>query len=662
MNFASKLISIGFSNDKVPAFVEQKGKEWIKYGEENNYPEFLLTLFNRSAIHNSILTSKQFYIAGKGFDFDQSDMQSKDITNLKAYIDNPNPDETLNDLLNKTVLDEELFGGFYLHGINNKKGGFNSIYLLDYCTVRSNADNSLFFVEELGEDGKNGWVSDDGTENYKPKYKTIEAYDPNKKQKEFIYYYKSYRPNLKSYTLPSYIGGVEAIITDCEIANFHRAEIQNSFKGSKMIVFKNGVPSDDEMKSTERKLKAKFTPTDNAGTFVIDFVDDPMRTPEVINLGDDQFDKKYEALDKTIEGKIFKSHKITSPILFGVTTPGALGQRNELVDAYNIFQNTYIKPKQAIQVAVFEKFAPVKGKLNIIPTEPILPTFGDATLEKILTEDELRSKLGMNPKDTKNIQSNLIDQLNTLSPLVANKVINSLTSNEIRSIVGKPPLIGGDVVPPPTAGTTFVSEKFSNEQIDELDLEVFMKYGEPVEMFTCVKTKKLIFSVQEFGKLNEMEQAILDLIKKTPDITQDSLVNILKVDKSIITDALETLTGEGLINLTDKGINTTEEGDSKKIPSFQDLMIRYKYVERPDAPALVKGGESREFCKAMIANPRYFSKQDIDMIGEELGSLYGIANYDAFRRRGGWYHDPKSNVNVPFCRHAWQTELVKKIK
>ena len=628
MNFASKLISIGFSNDKVPAFVEQRGKEWIKYGEENNYPEFLLTLFNRSAIHNSILTSKQFYIAGKGFDFDQSDMQPKDITNLKAYIDNPNPDETLNDLLNKTVLDEELFGGFYLHGINDKKGDFNSIYLLDYCTVRSNSDNSKFFVEKLDENGKGGWVSDDGTENFKPNYNTIDAYDPSKKQKEFIYYYKSYRPNLKSYTLPSYIGGVEAIITDCEIANFHRAEIQNSFKGSKMIVFKNGVPSDDEMKSTERKLKAKFTPTDNAGTFVIDFVDDPMRTPEVINLGDDQFDKKYDALDKTIEGKIFKSHKITSPILFGVTTPGALGQRNELVDAYNIFQNTYIKPKQAVHVAVFEKFAPVKGRLNIIPTEPILPTYGDAVLQSIMTVDELRGKIGLKP------------------------------------------IMGGDQLPSgiqPIAPTEPVlapikAYKFSNEQIDELDLEVFMKYGEPIEMFTSIKAKKLIFSVQEFGKLNEMEQAILDLIKKTPDITQDSLVNILKVDKSIITDALETLTGEGLINLTDKGINTTEEGDSKKIPSFQDLMIRYKYVERPDAPALVKGGESREFCKAMIANPRYFSKQDIDMIGEELGSLYGIANYDAFRRRGGWYHDPKSNVNVPFCRHAWQQELVKKIK
>ncbi|MEI6190516.1 MAG: hypothetical protein WCP61_08860 [Chitinophagia bacterium] len=628
MNFASKLISIGFSNDKVPAFVEQRGKEWIKYGEENNYPEFLLTLFNRSAIHNSILTSKQFYIAGKGFDFDQKDMQTKDISNLKAFIDNPNPDETLNDILNKTVLDEELFGGFYLHGINNKKGEFNSIYLLDYCTVRSNTDNSLFFVEELDEDGKGGWVSNDGTENYKPKYKTIEAYDPNKKQKEFVYYYKSYRPNLKSYTLPSYIGGVEAIITDCEIANFHRAEIQNSFKGSKMIVFKNGVPSDDEMKATERKLKAKFTPTDNAGAFVIDFVDDPARTPEIMNLGDDQFDKKYDALDKTIEGKIFKSHKITSPILFGVTTPGALGQRNELVDAYNIFQNTYIKPKQAIQLAVFEKFAPVKGKLNIIPTEPILPTYGDAVLQSIMTVDELRGKIG-------------------LKPIMGGDQLPS----------GVQPIAPAEPILAPIK-----AYKFSNEQIDELDLEVFMKYGEPIEMFTSIKAKRLIFSVQEFGKLNEMEQAILDLIKKTPDITEESLSNILKVDKTIVTDALETLSGEGLINVTDKGINTTSEGDSKKVPSFQDLMIRYKYVERPDAPALVKGGESREFCKAMIANPRYFSKQDIDMIGEELGQLYGIANYDAFRRRGGWYHDPKSNVNVPFCRHAWQQELVKKIK
>jgi hypothetical protein len=64
----------------------------------------------------------------------------------------------------------------------------------------------------------------------------------------------------------------------------------------------------------------------------------------------------------------------------------------------------------------------------------------------------------------------------------------------------------------------------------------------------------------------------------------------------------------------------------------------------------------------MMANERYFSKDDIDKIGQELGAIYGIPNYDAFRRRGGWLHDTRDNTNYPFCRHIWSQELVKKIR
>ena len=45
---------ITFSNDKVPVFSEVRNKEYINYGEDNNYPNFLVTLFNRSAKHNAI--------------------------------------------------------------------------------------------------------------------------------------------------------------------------------------------------------------------------------------------------------------------------------------------------------------------------------------------------------------------------------------------------------------------------------------------------------------------------------------------------------------------------------------------------------------------------------------------------------------------------------
>jgi hypothetical protein len=623
MHKYAPLIVVKFENDKIPAFVENKNGriKWVKYGETNNYPQFLTTLFNRSAKHNAICTDKQLYIAGKGWDFDSNDMQDADTIKLKAFIDNPNPYETLNDLMKKTALDELLYGGFYLKVVHNKKGEMAELYHVDYNTVRSNRDNSEFYVSEY-------WLDESGNErtNLKPdEYETHPAYSPDKTKGVCIYYYKTYRPGLRTYTLPEYIGAIPAIITDAEIANFHRAEIQNGFKGSRMIVFKNGVPSDEEMKSTERRLKNKFTDTDAAGSMVIDFVDDPNRVPEILPLNGDDFDKRYDALNKTIQEEIFVGHKVTSPMLFGVRVEGQLGGRNEMVDAFNLFQNKYITPKQDIQEMVYNYFAPIKGKLKIKPIEPIMPSFGEAVLENIMTMDEMREIVGRKPLEQ-----------------------GQLTVSQSKN------------APAPIQQTAFEIDlkKYDIPADDEVDFAIFSKYGEPIENFTSVKMRKYMMSSQQFA-LTKLEQGVLDLIVKTPEITEDALIKILESNKTDIKAALETLLAEGLIKVGDT-ITPTSKGEKKEIPSFEDLFIRYRYVERPDAPPLK--GQSRPFCKAMISNPRYFSKEDIDNISTELGQIYGIPDYDAFKQRGGWYHDPKTGTNVPYCRHIWQQELVKRAR
>ncbi len=426
------------------------------------------------------------------------------------------------------------------------------------------------------------------------------------------------RDGLKTYTLPEYIGAIPAIITDAEIANFHRAEIQNGFKGSKMIVFKNGVPGDDEMKKTERQLKAKFTNTDSAGSMVVDFVDDPNRTPEVITLNGDDFDKRYDALNKTIQEEIFVGHKVTSPMLFGVRVEGQLGGRSEMIDAFNLFQNKYITPKQEIQERIYNFFAPVKGKLKIKPIEPITATFSEATLEKIFTQDEMREITGRQP----------------LEP--GKQTVYEITQSR-QPVFQK-------------------MEEYKIKPNDELDFAIFSKYGEPIEKFESVRMRKYMMSKQEF--LSKIEEGVLDLIKSTPDIKEADLVKILDSDKTTIESALETLTAEGLINISKGIITPTAKGEKKDVPTFEELFIRYRYVLRPDAPALK--GKSRPFCEAMINNPRYFSKEDIENISKDLGQIYGIPDYDAFKMRGGWYHDPVKNVNLPYCRHVWQQELVKR--
>jgi hypothetical protein len=603
MAYTDKTIRIGFSNDKVPMFVEQKSKVWVKYGEENNYPQYLVLLFNRSAKHNAIVTSKQLYISGKGWQFDQSEMQGEEVIALQGFIDNPNQYETLNDLAKKTILDNELFGGCYIKVVGTKGKKGQELYHIDYCTVRSNEDNTEFYISDE-------WIDESGYENTVPLFTTLPAYDPNVKQAESIYYYKSYRPNLNTYTLPDYIGAVPAIITDAEVANYHRAEIQNSFKGSKMITFVNGIPSDDEMKATERKLKSKFTSTDSAGSIVVDFADDKDRVAIINDLSAGDFADKYTALNDTIQQEIFVGHKVTSPMIFGVRVAGQLGGRAEMIDAFNLFTNTYVAPRQEVQEQIFNIFAPVKGKLKIKQLEPIMPSFTEQTLTQILTKDELRE------------------------------------------IIGRKPLEPTQVVQAPA--TNF---KFSKQVKDLIDYETFSKYGESVENFELVKTKKIMFGKEDF--ISKIEQGILDLIKKTPDITIESLMEVMKLDKTKVNDAIETLIGDGLI---DKNLKITTKGENKNVPTFSELFIRYKYALRSDAPALISGGESRDFCAAMMSNPRYFSREDIENIGNDLGQVYDIPNYDAFRRRGGWYHDPNKDVNLPYCRHIWVQELVKKVK
>jgi hypothetical protein len=376
-----------------------------------------------------------------------------------------------------------------------------------------------------------------------------------------------------------------------------------------MITFVNGIPSDDEMKATERKLKSKFTSTDSAGSIVVDFADDKDRVAIINDLSAGDFADKYTALNDTIQQEIFVGHKVTSPMIFGVRVAGQLGGRAEMIDAFNLFTNTYVAPRQEVQEQIFNIFAPVKGKLKIKQLEPIMPSFTEQTLTQILTKDELRDIIGRKP----------------LEPTQVVEVAQPVT-------------------------------KFSKQVKDLIDFETFSKYGESVDNFELVKTKKVMFGKEDF--ISKIEQGILDLIKKTPDITVESLMEVMKLDKTKVTDAIETLIGDGLI---DKNLKITTKGENKDVPSFSELFIRYKYVERTGVP-LVEGGKSRDFCAAMIANPRYFSREDIENIGNDLGQVYDIPNYDAFRRRGGWYHDPNQDVNLPYCRHIWVQELVKKIK
>jgi hypothetical protein len=603
---------ISFTNDKVPVFSEIRNKDYIKYGEDNNYPNFLVTLFNRSAKHNAILTAKQLYIAGQGLAFNAEGLPTDKIVSTQAFIDNANPYESLHSVSSKMALDIELFGGCYLHIIKSKdKKGIAEVYHLDYCNLRTNKDNSKIYYSEY-------WLNDDGSDNMSIKPDQITEYPAYgskdyEKGKEGVLYYKQYRPNIETYTLPEYIGAVPAIITDAEIANYHRASIQNGFMGGTMVTFMNGVPSDEEMSTVEKQMKKKFTGTDRANSLVIDFVDDPARAPQIQQLTGNDFDKRYEALNKTIQEEVFCGHKVTSPMLFGIRTEGQLGGRNEMATAFQLFQNTYITPKQNAIEVILNDLVGLKNKVTFIPIEPVMPEFSEQTLATILTKDEMREIIGRKPLE----------------------------------------------VPQPIE---VVQSKFSK---DDQELAVFMEFGEPADTYTEVKKIKQVFSVADMDNQSQMfaltttEKGIIDILKNDDKATADDIAKLLKVKVKEIEDIMANMMDKGYL---DDNLKLTPKGAETKVPDFSELYVKYKYALRFDTqgPAILPNGRTRPFCEGMIKADRLYTREEINKIGERLGTIYGIPNYDAFTRRGGWYTEPGTNIHSPSCRHIWIQTLVKK--
>ena len=123
------------------------------------------------------------------------------------------------------------------------------------------------------------------------------------------------------------------------------------------VGFSNGVPTDEERRTIERQLNAKFAGSGNAGKILITFNDGKETAPiiEPIQMNDAQ--SAWEGMSKQAVNQILAGHRVTSPILFGIRAEGGgLGNNaDELRDAFSLFTNTVIIPFQHTLLKGLEK-------------------------------------------------------------------------------------------------------------------------------------------------------------------------------------------------------------------------------------------------------------------------------------------------------------------
>ena len=641
---------IKFADVKVPVMKELPNKGWVLFGEDNKFPNMLLTMFNKSSKHNGIVLGKVNYIVGKGFD----------------HVVQANPYENCNEILKKACLDIEVFGGCYLEVQYNAAGTIGAFYHVPYQKVRSSKDNTQFYIKD--------W--DSYKKNDEPK--VFAAYNPKLdvnllRNQTQILYYKEYRPGVETYSYPGYMGALNAIQTDIEISKYHLSTITNGMFASKMISFFEGIPTEEEKREIEKGFKSKFTGSENAGNIVLNFGKDPNKRPQLDDLSSTELDKHFDILSKSVQQEIFCGHQVVSPMLFGIRVEGQLGGRSEIRDAYEIMKSTYVNDKQQ---ALELLFAEVTGQEHkIIPVEPIGFEFSEATLLQIAPKKWLLEKIGIDaslypeiaqpegvaPQSqpmavNENLKNLSGRQWQSLTRIIRKFEKGEISQEQAKLLLKSSLGLNDDEVNTMLSIDNDVQE-FSSHEKDELLLAEFAKCGEPKSDYVIVKSSKFVFGKEQFADVTQIETNVLDLIRKDKRITPEVIAETLDLEVDSVKEILNRLADEGRIAIKPTKVGQDEviertlteplKQQTDKKPETLNFKILYSYEGPED-------NRNRAFCARLLEMNKLWSRSEIESMSMRMG-------YSVWDRRGGWWTKPNGDHSIS-CRHEWVSNVVMKKK
>ncbi len=591
---------LSFAEAKQPEFKEDKGEGFMQYGKRNDYPTYLVDLFNKSAKHNAIVKSKVHYITGNGW---------KGNEGSQTFIEKVNRMESLDEITRKVSLDTELFGGYYLEIIWSVTGQLAEIWHLDYTKVRTNKDNTQF------------WYKDDWTDRNE-KYIIYPAFNPAVPKGKQILYVKEYRPNMGIYSLPTYFGALNYIESDIEISKHVLGNAQTGFSASKLITLPNGEPSDDEKRNIENRFTKRFSGSDGK-KFILAFVNDSQRKPIIDDLGASDITKEdFKNVDSLIQTNIFSGHQITTPSIFGIAEAGKLGSRSEMRDGYEIFKNTYVNAKQMHLEGVFNMLAKYRGienpELAIIPTEPIGFEFTENLLKEIAPKEWLLEKAGI---DMTKYQPEVNE------PVVVVKNAQFESEFQVFYEFGEPK-------------ENFKVWKQKTRFSDDTDYHMFADVSQLQSNVLDLITKDKRITPDVIAEVLNQSPETIGLVLK--DLADKGFINVQEVtigegiDQNIIIERTLTAPLETIVQQIK--------------PATQELLIRYSYEWNAGFTNKDKK-TSREFCKHLLDANKMYSRSEIETMSARLG-------YSVWDRRGGWYTIPGTTEHSPSCRHQWVSNIV----
>ena len=562
MNKQTQVIEL--SQYTTPVITEQKNEGWVDFGQGNNHYQFLIDRFQNSATNNAVINNICKLIYGRGITALDASQKPLDYANFLSLT---SPDD-----IKRIISDTKMLGQSAIQVHYNKDRTIKKFLHLPVNLIRS---------AKCNEDGdidayyySDNWQK---TREYKPL--RYDAFGTSKSEIEILMI-QPYSAGMKYYSYVDYQGALDYCLLEEKVSEYLINEVSNSFAPTSIINFNNGQSTPEQKRQISESVIEKLTGS-TGKKVIISFNDNPEAKTTIDTIQLQKAADQYQYLSDEARNKILVGHNVTSPLLFGISTStGFSSNADELKNSAILFDNMVIRPFQELIIEAFDKILAVNGISLNLEFEPLQPLDNSGEL-------------------TNGGSKRIIDGINSLSPLVANKVLESMTANEIRGLVGLMPEQGGSNLQPPTTLSSEVSE-----------LETYLNtIGEDI---------------------NENEWILVD----ERDVDYDDEINL---------DAqIESLNNpkQNLLQKLASAVKSIPNAKSEQDATIKGVnyKVRYKYAGNPSP--------QREFCSIMMEKNKYYRKEDLERVDSNLvnpGFGHKGEPYNVFLFAGG-----------PRCKHFFK--------
>ncbi|MCP4761435.1 MAG: phage portal protein [archaeon] len=316
---------------EVPVNKIDKRNGWITWGQKNDYPDFLLNLYDNygGALHKSIINKKVKYISGRGF----NDVQSSELNDFIKK-------NKLTKQTRKATLDYEIFNAFAFEIVYANDGSLYSVKHIPISKVRIGIEDEEINFPHV-------YISKDWSkykkEGYEPEI--IRQYNPYVKTGKQIFLYFEYSPAVDWYSTPQYSSSINYVELSYEISKFHLNQAKQGYAPQFLLDFKSSsIPTTEEMDEFSKAFEKEYAGTEGNNIIITYSENEGGVELTPIQLNDS--DERFIALNETITENIVQASEIPPQLV--ILTPGKLGSTEERMELQKEFQEGYVTPRQEV--------------------------------------------------------------------------------------------------------------------------------------------------------------------------------------------------------------------------------------------------------------------------------------------------------------------------